>query len=203
MKNVKPPLLIRLLYPKAIWRMPGSEKKLYLTFDDGPTPEITPLILALLEQYECKATFFCVGSNVEKYPEVYQNILSDGHSVGNHTHTHLNGRKTGKIDYLNDIIIAQDIVESSLFRPPYGKMKRSQYRALKTDFKIIMWDVLSMDYHAKNSREKCLQNVVKHAEAGSIIVFHDSEKAKDNLLYALPKTIEHFQNQGYRFLALE
>jgi peptidoglycan/xylan/chitin deacetylase (PgdA/CDA1 family) len=193
--------------------MPGTDPFLFLTFDDGPTPEVTPRVLDILKRFDAKATFFCVGKNIEKHPEVFFKILEDGHVAGNHTFHHLNGWKT-KVDvYLKDVIKCENSLQlknpkseirnpKSLFRPPYGKLTPSQFSILNSQFSIIMWDVLSRDYDQNVSEEQCLLNVTRHARNGSIVVFHDSMKAKDRLLYALPKVLEHFSKQNFSFKAL-
>ncbi len=196
---VRPSYLIKSIYPKAVWRMGETEKKLYLSFDDGPIPEITPWVLDILQEYEIKATFFCVGDNVEKYASIFNRIKAEGHAIGNHTYNHLNGWKTHSADYYKNIAKAKDITSSTLFRPPYGKMKNTQYKTILNHYKIIMWDVLSGDYDKNTSPEKCLDNVLTNYRNGSIIVFHDNRKAWNNLQYALPKFIEHALSKGYVF----
>jgi len=199
---VQPTYLIKSIYPKAIWRKEPTEKKLYLTFDDGPIPEITTWVLDVLKQYNVKATFFCVGNNVEKHPAIFQRIVDEEHSVGNHTYNHLNGWKTHSPLYLKNVSKCKELVHSNLFRPPYGKMKKTQFNILRRYYSIVLWDVLSGDYDKKTSPEKCLKNVVDKYRNGSIIVFHDNVKAWTNLQYALPKFIEHALNEGYRFESL-
>ncbi|MBL0233427.1 MAG: polysaccharide deacetylase family protein [Chitinophagaceae bacterium] len=194
----KTPFWLKLLYPKRTWAISTSEKIIYLTFDDGPHPQITPFVLDLLKQYEAKASFFCIGHNVERYPLVYDRILADGHSTGNHTYDHKNGFKTNDEEYLNDLRKAETWIRSKLFRPPYGRLKWSQARKLK-DYRIIMWDLLSGDFDTGLKKEKCLEMVKKHARPGSILVFHDSEKAWERLEYVLPNMLAYFKQQGYRF----
>lgn len=176
---------------------------MYLTFDDGPHPVITPFVLEELKKYNAKASFFCIGKNVSLYPEVYQRILSEGHTVGNHTYDHPNGWLTGDEHYLKNIKEASKFIQSNLFRPPYGKMKRSQAQrlseAMNLPVKVIMWDVLSADFITGINKEKCLQNVIRNYGNGSIIVFHDSEKAFSNLSYALPETLRILSEKGYVF----
>jgi len=196
---VQPTYLIKAIYPKAIWRKNAEEKKLYLTFDDGPIPEITEWVLSILKQYNIKATFFCVGENVEKHPAVYQKIIEEQHSIGNHTFNHLNGWKTHSSAYLKNISKCKEVIKSDLFRPPYGRMKNTQYKILQKHFSIIMWDVLSGDYDKNTSPEKCLNNVIKNYREGSIVLFHDSVKAWERLQYALPRFIEHALSKGYSF----
>ena len=196
---VQPTYLIKAIYPKAVWRKSDEAKKLYLTFDDGPIPEITEWVLIVLKQYNIKATFFCVGDNIVKHPGLFQKIIDEQHSVGNHTFNHLNGWKTHSFEYMHNISKCNDLVQSSLFRPPYGKMKKAQYRLLQKNYSIIMWDVLSGDYDKNTSPEKCLDNVIKNYRAGSIVLFHDSIKAWERLQYALPRFIEHALHEGYSF----
>jgi len=190
------------LYQDLEWSIPVSGPELFITFDDGPIPEITPRVLEILKAYNAKATFFCIGENVRKHPEIYRQILEEGHRTGNHTQHHINGWKTNKINYLRQSLLCSHYVQSDLFRPPYGRISRAQAKALKSRFRIIMWDVLSMDYDKRISREKCLDNVVKNAGPGSIIVFHDSHKAADNMLHALPAMLDHFSKKGFRFNAI-
>ena len=200
--TIHPPYILRLLYRKVTWKSYG-EKVIYLTFDDGPHPTLTPHIINLLDQYHAKGTFFCIGENVMKYPEVYASIISNGHKVGNHTHRHLNGWKTLKKRYLEDIRKASELIDSKLFRPPYGRITPAQLRAVKRKgMQPVMWSVLSGDFDKKLSPQKCAQNVIKNAGPGSVIVFHDSDKASERMLYALPKVLEHFSALGYRFEGL-
>lgn len=189
--------------PSYTWRVPTTEKILYLTFDDGPIPVVTPWVLETLRTYAAKATFFCVGNNVQKYPEVFQQVISEGHAVGNHTFNHLNGWKTETNTYLENVAQCSQIFNSPLFRPPYGRLKRQQLKALKKDFSIVMWDVLSGDFSQKLSAEKCLQHVLKNARPGSIVVLHDSLKAERNLRWVLPRVLERYAGLGYAFEALK
>jgi peptidoglycan/xylan/chitin deacetylase (PgdA/CDA1 family) len=184
--------------------MPSKEKVVYLTFDDGPHPVATPWVLDQLKQYNAKATFFCIGNNVLQHNQIYQQIRAEGHAVGNHTFHHLNGWKTPAATYLADVTAAGKVIESKLFRPPFGKITAGQARGLKAALKeektkVIMWDVLSADYDARLLPEECTKNVLKNTGAGSIIVFHDSEKAFPNLKYTLPAVLKYLQNDGYRF----
>lgn len=200
---VKSPFFLKKYYSNFVWKIPTTEKIIYLTFDDGPTPEITEWTLATLKTFNAKATFFCVGSNVAKHPEIFQKIICDGHTIGNHTHHHLNGWHTDKEAYFRNIKKCEEVVKSNLFRPPYGRIKKSQYELIKDDYKVIMWDVLSGDFDPKTSPEKCLSNVINNTTEGSVVVFHDSLKAADNLKYTLPKVLEYFTEKGYRFEKLE
>ena len=257
---VKTPRIVQSIFSKYIWCFPVNKesanqnsKEIYLTFDDGPIPEITPWVLQELSEYKAKATFFCIGENVRKYPEIFRKIISNGHSIGNHTYNHLNGWKTSKKRYLNNVEKAEKCFQSrwpsgsvfspdsswdqssvsglrssvfstdsyrdqsslqkqsttnhqlstKLFRPPYGRIKPNQAnKILKKGYEIIMWDVLSGDFDLSLSKEECLKNVLKNAHDGSIVVFHDSEKAFKNLEYVLPRTLEHFTEKGFVFKAI-
>ncbi len=181
------------------WEMPGDGKSLYLTFDDGPDPDTTPAILEILKQFGIKATFFCVGENVEKYPELYELIISNGHAVGNHSYHHLKGWKNNTQKYLENVERCNEVVTSKLFRPPYGKMTRSQRLALKDKYNIIMWTVLSRDYDAKVSKELCLKKTWKYTKPGAIIVFHDHKKSLEKVKWVLPEYIEKAMGEGYGF----
>lgn len=181
--------------------MPRREKALYLTFDDGPIPEVTPWVLETLSQYAGKATFFCIGDNVRKHPAIYQRIREEGHAVGNHTFNHLNGWKTSRDAYLENVGKCAELVDSSLFRPPYGRIRRKQAQRLvaaDNRYRIIMWDVLSGDFDTGLSPEKCLRNVLKHTENGSIVVFHDSLKAERRLRYVLPRALQYWQEKEFK-----
>ncbi len=182
--------------------MPSLDKCLYLTFDDGPRPDTTAIILDMLKQYDAKATFFCVGENVVNYPDSYQKILDEGHAVGNHAYNHLKGWETETKKYVNNVIKCGEVVNSALFRPPYGKMKRSQQKALRTDYNIIMWTVLSRDYDTSIDQETCLEKTRKFTRQGAIIVFHDHEKTIEKLKYVLPKYLEWAVKEGYTFRAM-
>ena len=202
MYSVRPPKLLKRLLRDVVWDIPGKDKVMSLTFDDGPNPVITPWVLDLLKTYEAKATFFCVGSNVEKHREAYDMVLAAGHAVGNHTYSHKNGWKTRRETYLEDVKRCSSVFPAMLFRPPYGKLRKSHYKRIKEDYKIVMWDVLSGDFDRTISNERCLANVLDNARAGSVIVFHDSEKALKKLYYTLPKVLEHFSHLGYAFKAI-
>ena len=199
---VKTPWWLKKLYKDCVWQMPANSNTIYLTFDDGPHPSITAFVLEELKKYNAQATFFCIGNNVAKYRETYERILQEGHSVGNHTYNHLNGWKTATGVYLENINAAKKIINSNLFRPPYGKTTYAQLSALRkedTQFKIIMWSVLSADFDTKISPRQCYDNVTKNTKPGSIIVFHDSEKAYERMSYALPLVLKYFSEKGYRF----
>ncbi|HEX2606641.1 MAG TPA: polysaccharide deacetylase family protein, partial [Flavisolibacter sp.] len=189
-------------FPEYIWSFDSQEKEVYLTFDDGPHPEITPWVLDQLKQYEAKASFFCIGNNVQKYPDVFELIRKEGHAIGNHTFHHLNGWKTSRNGYLSDIAKAAEWIDSSLFRPPYGRMKRRYARKLaasmsKEQVSIIMWDVLSADFDRSISSQQCLDNVINNYGPGSVIVFHDSEKAFPHLQQVLPAVLNDIKKKGY------
>lgn len=187
------------IYPNFIWQMPSSEKIIYLTFDDGPIPEVTPWVLSQLKRYEAKATFFSVGENIEKYPEIFKQVVIEDHSVGNHTFNHLNGWKTAINEYLNNFNSFENLQKTVLFRPPYGRIKRKQALEILKTHKIIMWSVLTKDYSSGLSKEKCLKRTLNNTRSGSVVLFHDSLKAKKNLYYTLPRFLEHFSSLGYKF----
>ncbi len=200
---VKTPRLIQNLLPTFTWSIPTEEKVLYLTFDDGPIPEVTSWVLDTLHRFNAKATFFCVGDNVKNNPSVFQRILTDGHAVGNHTFNHLNGWNSENISFFHNVRACAKLVKSSLFRPPYGRLTPKQTQFLSRHYEIVMWDVLSGDFDQNISKEDCLTNVMKSTRRGSIIVFHDSLKAAERMMYALPKVLEHFAAKGYRFESLK
>lgn len=193
------PDFIRKLIPGAVWRLPQKEKTVYLTFDDGPIPEVTPWVLDLLRKYNIKATFFCVGDNVRKHPEVFKMLVSAGHSVGNHTFNHLQGFKVKSDKYVENVELADAYIRSNLFRPPHGHLRIRQGTKLSKKFRFVMWDVITRDYNMKLSGEYVLNVVKRYARNGSIIVFHDSIKAEENMKYALPKAIEFLLSEGYKF----
>ncbi|GGD18901.1 polysaccharide deacetylase family protein [Hyunsoonleella pacifica] len=210
---VKTPKVVKSLFPNYVWNVDTLKKDIYLTFDDGPTPEITHWTLNTLTKYNAKATFFCIGANIEKHPSIFQDILEEGHSIGNHTQQHLKGWKTNTEAYLKDIEKAQKVIKSkilnsqlriqNLFRPPYGKITPKQGKLLlEKGYNIIMWDVLSYDWDKTVSREDCLTNVISKTQNGSIVVFHDSIKASKNMQYVLPKVLKHYTEAGYRFKSL-
>jgi peptidoglycan-N-acetylglucosamine deacetylase len=205
---IKTPWIAKKIFSSYVWSLPADENVVYLTFDDGPHPTITQWVLDQLMQFDAKATFFCIGNNVDKYPDVYEKILNEDHATGNHTYHHLNGWKTDDRKYLEDISVAAQLIKSNLFRPPYGKIKNSQAKNIidvlqTSNKKIIMWDVLSADFDSTISPEQCLRNVLENVSAGSIIVFHDSEKAFNNLKYALPKTLMSLKEEGFNFKKIE
>ncbi|MFZ9742475.1 MAG: polysaccharide deacetylase family protein [Chitinophagaceae bacterium] len=197
------PLWMRAFHPNRIWQMPNNHKVIYLSFDDGPHQHITPQVLSMLEDYQAKASFFCVGDNVRKYPEVFSNIIQRGHAVGNHSFHHLNGWKTDKQAYVNDIVKANALIQSNLFRPPYGRLKSNQAKTLISHgYEIVMWTLLSSDYDEQLSKEKCAERLLKKIRPGAIVLFHDSDKAKRNMIYALERLLYEGTRQGYRFEAL-
>jgi len=193
--RLKPPKFIRWLMPDLIWEI-RNKQNVYLTFDDGPTPGITEWILRTLDKYDAKATFFVLGKNVELYPDLFRKILEAGHRVGNHTYSHQKGWGMSLERYIEDVDFANDLIQSNLFRPPYARITPAQTRALAKRYKLVMWDIISRDYNRALSPRACLRNVVKHLEAGSIIVFHDSEKSFRNMSYALPRTLEAIRAKG-------
>ena len=202
---VKTNWFTKAIFPNYIWKIKTDGKKVFLTFDDGPTPEITEWVLNELKKYNAKATFFCIGDNIKKFPEIFQKLITDKHSIGNHTFNHLNGWKTDVTEYLENVLLCQSEIEknnfsTNLFRPPYGKISRKQAKNLTPEnYKIIMWDIISYDFDKTITKEKCLENVITNVEPGSIIVFHDSKKAWQNLEFVLPKTLEFLKKEGYTF----
>lgn len=202
---VKTPWWLRMAYPGLVWGIRGKEKAIYLTFDDGPHETATPFVLDQLKQYHAKATFFCIGKNVLAHPGIYQRILDEGHAVGNHTQHHVNGWKVTDELYTKDFAEAATHIQSNLFRPPYGRIRRSQQKKLRvvnSRLRTIMWDVLSGDFDPTLTGEACLGYVLYHTRPGSIIVFHDSTKAWGRMQYALPKVLAHFSREGYRFAVI-
>jgi peptidoglycan/xylan/chitin deacetylase (PgdA/CDA1 family) len=199
----QPPFLYRMFFPGAHWRLNTDEKVVFLTFDDGPIPEMTPWVLDLLDKYNIKAVFFCVGDNVRKYPEIYQDILNRGHRVGNHTFHHLQGLRVTTKTYLKDVEKASQWVDSKLFRPPHGHIRLSQFFKLRKQYTIVLWDVVTRDYSCRMSATQVLDNVKKYTRNGSIIVFHDSIKGGVKTYYALPLAIQWLLEQGYQFRLIE
>jgi len=198
----RPPRILKKIYPSMIWDFPDSPD-VFLTFDDGPNPEVTPWVLEQLRRYNFKATFFCLGKNVEQYPEVFQQILDEGHAVGNHTYSHQKGWEMKTWRYIEDVDFADDLIHSNLLRPPYGRIKPVQARVLSERYNLIMWSVLSQDYSKLVSPRKCLCNVTKHVTQGSIVLFHDSVKAFRNLRYALPRALDFLHENGYHCAKIE
>ncbi|MEE1945658.1 polysaccharide deacetylase family protein [Pedobacter sp. KR3-3] len=220
---VKSPLLLKWYYPSLTWNKSRSEKTVYLTFDDGPIPNVTDFVLNTLKSYGIKATFFCIGDNIVKHPTIFERLKNEGHAIGNHTFNHLKGWKTDDETYIDNLLQCQQLTQTLLFRPPYGRIKKSQIGKIQAlvgssrfpvsssqfsthelpttnrELQIVMWDVLSGDFDIMLSPEKCYQNVIRNTKNGAIIVFHDSLKAFDRLQYALPKTIQYLSDKGYQF----
>jgi peptidoglycan/xylan/chitin deacetylase (PgdA/CDA1 family) len=200
---VKTNTFIKKIFSNYIWSIPNTENKIFLTFDDGPTPEITEWVLEELKKHQIKATFFCIGKNIKSHPSLFSRIQDEGHSIGNHTYNHLRGWNTSTEDYLENIALCESEIRnlnSKIFRPPYGKIKKSQSKELRQlGYKIIMWDVLSADFDQTITPEKCLENVLNNVESGSIIVFHDSVKAYKNLKYTLPRALQILKEKGVEF----
>jgi peptidoglycan/xylan/chitin deacetylase (PgdA/CDA1 family) len=188
--------------PRMTWGFYGELRKVFLTFDDGPTPDVTHWVLEQLKQYNAKATFFCIGRNVEHFHDIYDEILEQGHSVGNHSYSHLKGFGSSNRTYFEDIELARNLIDSDLFRPPYGRIRPSQVNNIVNNYRIIMWDVLSNDYNRRAPGEQIVRNVNDHVRSGSIVVFHDSAKARKNLYYALPRVLENLANQGYELVSI-
>jgi peptidoglycan/xylan/chitin deacetylase (PgdA/CDA1 family) len=212
MNFFKTPLVLKRLYPSLTWdkhtqASESSEKKIYLTFDDGPIPDLTSWTLATLKSYGAKATFFCVGENISQHPELYQQLTEEGHRIGNHTYHHLDGWKTDNFHYLRNILQCEQLMnlcpsQKKLFRPPYGKIKLKQIQQLSSRYDIIMWDILSGDFDPDFNHEVCLERCQRHTQPGTIIIFHDNYKAQKNLTYVLPRYLEHFSEQGFTFATL-
>jgi peptidoglycan/xylan/chitin deacetylase (PgdA/CDA1 family) len=196
------PHIVQFFYPSVVWKINDKEKNIYLTFDDGPDEKITPEILDLLDKFKAKATFFCVGEKVKENKDIFNNILDQGHSVGNHSFNHIKGKVTPLKNYLANIAKAKTLIDSQLFRPPYGSFNFRQIRALKKEYKIILWSVLPGDFDRNINKEKVLDRAVKYSTSGSIIVFHDNNKFREKVLFALTRYIEHFTVQGYNFKPL-
>lgn len=199
------PFWLQWLYPSLIWHQSREEKSVYLTFDDGPIPVVTPFVLNTLKSFNAKATFFCIGDNIARYPEIYAQVQSEGNTIGNHTYNHLKGWDTDDEEYIDNFRQCDTLVNSDLFRPPYGRIKKSQIRQLreaKPGLKIVMWDVLSGDFDTGITPEKCVENVIKNVRNGSVIVFHDSLKAYPRLQFVLPAVLEYLSSRGFQFLSL-
>lgn len=199
MNVVRVPRMLRKAFPDITWEIPANDPSLYFTFDDGPTPGITAAVLSVLSDFNARATFFCIGRNVERHPEIYRQILAEGHTTGNHTYSHLKGWFTPDREYYLDIELASRFIQSGLYRPAYGMITPRQLRHLKKSYRIVMWDVMSYDFAYNTSPEKCLKQVIRCARPGSVIVFHDSVKASEKVNYALPRLLEHFSSKGYAF----
>lgn len=196
----KTPKALKNLFPNLIWEMPAADKKIYLTFDDGPVPGVTDWVLDQLDLFGVDATFFCIGKNVEENPDLYQRLVESRHSIGNHSYSHMNGWVNKNISYYKDILKAKQLIDSKMYRPPYGRISMRQARVLlQNDFKVVMWDVVSGDFNQKITKDQCLQNVIQHSIPGSIILLHDSLKAKEKMQYVLPKFIEYCMGKGFEF----
>lgn len=196
---LRAPGVLKLLFPEFVWRYNSGEKKVYLTFDDGPIPESTLWTLDMLRERNVKATFFCVGDNVRKYPDLYRKIVEEGHAVGNHTYNHLRGWQEDSLKYIENVIMASEYINSRLFRPPYGMIKRSQAKHLLQEYKVVMWDILSGDYRKDISPQRCFEDVYKKVRPGSIILFHNHQKSEENMRYAVPRLIDTLRMDGYEF----
>ncbi|MGQ7946307.1 polysaccharide deacetylase family protein [Flavobacterium sp. WC2509] len=203
---IKTNTFIKKIFSNYVWEIPNTENKIYLTFDDGPTPDVTEWVLEKLQKQQVKATFFCIGKNIDSNPDLFKKVINDGHAIGNHTFNHLNGWKTNTADYLENAALCQSAiyehqpVNPKLFRPPYGKIKTSQSKRLRElGFKIIMWDVLSADFDQTITPEKCLENVIENVVSGSVIIFHDSVKGYKNLEYVLPRSLQILKDKGFTF----
>lgn len=196
---VRLPLLLKMFIPGVTWRRKSAGKTIFLTFDDGPVPEVTPHVLDMLDEYGWKATFFCVGENVQKYPDLYQEIIRRGHRTGNHTHNHLKGFRVDVQKYVDNVHLASQYIESDLFRPPYGRIRPRQKRLLQADYEIIMWDLLTQDYDKMLTPEGIMQKIKHKTRKGSIVLFHDSIKARNNVMAVLPRAIEFWNQQGYTY----
>ncbi len=199
---VRTPEIIQNLFPNFVWRIPTNDKRIYLTFDDGPIPEVTPWVMDHLNNFNAKATFFCVGENVQKHPGVFIKLRKNGHSVASHTNNHISGWSTENIPYFHNVRRGATLVKSPIFRPPYGRIKPSQMPFLMRHYHIVMWDVLSGDFDPKISEEQCLDNVLENTRPGSIIVFHDSLKSQKKLEFVLPQVLTYFTKLGYTFQPL-
>ena len=193
------PVFLRPLFGRVTWRVKTDSRLIYLTFDDGPVPEVTPRVLDILDHYGWKATFFCVGENVHKYPELYQEILRRGHHVGNHSYNHVRGFRLSEKDYVANVKKASELIDSKLFRPPHGRIRFSQIKALRNDYQIVMWDVITYDYDKKKSPEAIFNIIRRYLRKGSIVVFHDSIKAEKNVLSVLPKALAYWKEQNYQY----
>jgi peptidoglycan-N-acetylglucosamine deacetylase len=200
---IKKEHIVARFFKDLIWSIPDRNKELFLTFDDGPTLGVTEWVLSVLREYNAKATFFCAGENVENHPELYKQIIAEGHSVGNHGYSHIKGWRTSNEKYFQNVRKASEYISSNLFRPPYGRIKPSQIRQLKKEFKIVMWDVLTRDYNTSLKKETCLKKTIKSVKPGSVIVFHDIIKAEKNLKYVLPEVLKFYSAKGFQFSSID
>ncbi|MFZ5940163.1 MAG: polysaccharide deacetylase family protein [Bacteroidota bacterium] len=199
---IKPPSLLTRALHRMTWDFYGDHRKVFLTFDDGPTPKVTPWVLDMLSKHNAKATFFCLGRNVDAFPHIYNQILEAGHSVGNHSYSHLKGFSSSVKRYIEDVNLAKTLIDSPLFRPPYGRILPGQVQVVLNNYRIIMWDVLSIDYNRKLSGDRVTRNVTRHVRPGSIVVFHDSDKARKNLYSALPRVLDYLSEQEYQMVSI-
>lgn len=198
----QPNKIIKRIYPKALWYIETEKPELFLTFDDGPVPELTEWVLDELKKYNARATFFCVGENIIKYPKIFERIKSEGHTVANHTYNHLKGFKHKTADYMQNVEKCERLTNTKLFRPPYGQLKKTQYKSLiREKYKVVMWDVISYDYE-KISANECFANITKKAKSGSIILLHDNVKAEQNLKAVLPMLLKHYLDLNYSFMSI-
>ncbi|QNF34656.1 polysaccharide deacetylase family protein [Adhaeribacter swui] len=209
MRIFKTPALLRFLYPEYVWQQPNTKKIIYLTFDDGPIPVVTEFVLNQLANFQAKATFFCVGENIGRYPDIARQVVQQGHQLANHTHNHLRGWATPTEDYVQNIQKCQEQISQiqpengvKLFRPPYGRIKKKQFLKIKSSYRVIMWDILTYDFDVNLAPEQILQKILKKTTAGSVVVFHDSVKAFPNLQYVLPRFLHYFTGLGYSFKLL-
>jgi len=199
LKLIKTPSFIRYIYPSLIWNKEKSRKTIYLTFDDGPCKDLSNFVLDELKKYQAKATFFYLGKQVEKYPKIIERCINENHQIGNHSYSHLNGWKTKNKKYYKDINKASKLINSNLFRPPYGRIKISQIKHLKKKYKIVMWDVLSWDFDENTCAKKCFKNIIENTSSGSIIVLHENEKTHKKVKEVLPKILNYFSSKGFTF----
>lgn len=195
---IRPPKLLKRIYPSFIWNFPDEKDGVFLTFDDGPCPQVTPWVLDTLDKYNAKATFFCIGKNVELYPELFREIVRRGHAVGVHSYSHVPGWGMQADDYVQDVDLAADLIGSNLYRPPYAKITRKQAELVSRRYHIVMWDILSRDYNRKMGHKACARNVLRYLHPGAVVVFHDSMKASKNMWYALPLTLRRIQEMGLK-----
>ena len=202
MINLSPPRFLQRWFPNLIWNIPNDENSVFLTFDDGPTPEVTPWVLEMLRQYNAKATFFCLARNAERHPDLFARIVAEGHAIGNHSYSHLKGWGTSTKQYLEDIDYASTYLNTNLFRPPYGRFTPKQFRLLRERYRVVLWSIISMDYSRCVSGRRVAQYVMSHIKPGDIVVFHDSLKAERNLRYALPFVLETIAMRGYTARAI-
>jgi peptidoglycan-N-acetylglucosamine deacetylase len=202
MNLVRIPGILKKAFPEITWEVSSEKPALYLTFDDGPTAGVTPEVLSVLARFRASATFFCIGRNVERHPDIYQQVLAAGHVTGNHTYSHLKGWFTPDREYYLDISLAAQFIRSGLYRPAYGMITPRQLRYLKKMYKIVLWDIMSYDFAYDTSPDQCLKQVIRHARPGSVIVFHDSAKASEKVLFALPRLLEYYSEKGYSFEAI-